>query len=768
MARSDVSLETLLGHEEWLRALARRMVSDADVAEDAAQQVWLGTLRAPPRDGSNPRGWLSAVLRNAVRKQIRGDGRRRHHELQAPPKGAEPPVADTVARADAHRRVVEAVMELPQVQRDAVLLRFFDGLPPREVARRTGAPVATVRTRIHRALATLRTRLEHEYGDRRAWSAALLLLARDRPGPHGAAAAAGAASSGALIMSLTVKSLLAATVAAALFFGTRAVLVAGDDPAPDPPETAVVPVDFASGSWTDVSAPSDPEDASSTAPVEEPEKDDTPAEKPSEEETEQEDSLRVLEASGSPVGGAHVLALSDDGHILARLRTGPDGRIRGKSPEGIRRWLVAARARPPVLAAAEQGVQEVRLRDGAHLVGLVRVDGEIPSEPLQLTVHVSDPWFPADKLAPATMEALHELGFSDRRFPATTFDQGGIAFSGLQRDSVVIVYFPDGYVRRATRQDFRKVEVPAQAPTFDLLRLPRVRGRIVGADGKGVADAQIEIHYETAGGGEGGLGTTANEDGSFDLFLDEPDVSRVVLRVADAEGMGAREIEAPAGIGPDRELGDLSLAPRREVVLRVLGPDGKPVAGAVGGSEEGALSERSGADGLVRLSVGEGAARVHVAALGLGPAPVEVDGGADGPVDVHLRKSAVLTIRPSLPKGATGKWVLRVRGPIEVLGGDGPDGASTPDAVAAALAAAAGATRVLGISSGPNGVIAQFTVDAANPEPVVVSGVRPNTEVRLTLLDPEQARRRAVTDPRAATAVTLASGERREVSLAAE
>jgi len=58
------------------------------------------------------------------------------------------------------------------------VLRFYEDLPPRTIARRMGVPVATVKTRLARALAQLRARLDREHGgDGRSWALALLPLA---------------------------------------------------------------------------------------------------------------------------------------------------------------------------------------------------------------------------------------------------------------------------------------------------------------------------------------------------------------------------------------------------------------------------------------------------------------------------------------------------------------------------------------------------------------------------------------------------------------
>lgn len=172
------NVESLLAEREWVRALARSLVSDPGRADDVEQQTWLAATEHPPGDGSQPRAWLGTVLRNFVRRAGRGEGRRRLREVAAARPEAMPSAADMIARAEAHRRVVEAVMSLAEPYRSTVLARFFDDLPPREIARRMEVPVETVRTRLKRGLAQLRERLDAEYGsDGKAWGIALVSLA---------------------------------------------------------------------------------------------------------------------------------------------------------------------------------------------------------------------------------------------------------------------------------------------------------------------------------------------------------------------------------------------------------------------------------------------------------------------------------------------------------------------------------------------------------------------------------------------------------------
>ena len=68
-------------------------------------------------------------------------------------------LADVVEREERRRAVVAAVLALAEPLRDAVLLRFYEGLPPREIARRLAVPVETARTRVKRGVEQVRARL---------------------------------------------------------------------------------------------------------------------------------------------------------------------------------------------------------------------------------------------------------------------------------------------------------------------------------------------------------------------------------------------------------------------------------------------------------------------------------------------------------------------------------------------------------------------------------------------------------------------------------
>ncbi|MBI1849136.1 MAG: sigma-70 family RNA polymerase sigma factor [Planctomycetes bacterium] len=211
--------EALLANAGWMRALARRLVSDADVADDVVQQTWVAALEREPIESPSLRGWLRTVVTNFALRSRRSERNRGRRERAASKTEALPSTGEIVERAAMQHVVAEEVLKLAEPYRSTVLLHFFDGLSSEEIGRRSGVPSATVRGRLMRALDELRRRLDRRHnGDRRAWCVALLpLVVVARPKP------AAAAFTGVLAMKLA--SVVAATIAlvVVVIFGWRAL-----------------------------------------------------------------------------------------------------------------------------------------------------------------------------------------------------------------------------------------------------------------------------------------------------------------------------------------------------------------------------------------------------------------------------------------------------------------------------------------------------------------------------------------------------------------
>ncbi len=174
------TIDDLLVHADFVRGIARATVRGDDLVEDTVQQTWLEVARQPPRHGHEPKAWLAKVTRHAGWGLLRKRARRDRHEAFAASKkpASVPSTSEIAAKEETRRQLVATILRLDEPYRSAVLLRYYEERPPREVAARLDVPVETARTRIKRGLAKLRGMLDEQHdGDRRAWTAALAPLA---------------------------------------------------------------------------------------------------------------------------------------------------------------------------------------------------------------------------------------------------------------------------------------------------------------------------------------------------------------------------------------------------------------------------------------------------------------------------------------------------------------------------------------------------------------------------------------------------------------
>lgn len=148
----------------FARHLARSLLFDDQLADDVVQQAWLTAIERPPAHRTSVRGWFLTVVRNLALKALRSRQRRSAREKHAARGELVESTAKSVEREHVLRAMTDAVLALDEPYRRTVLARFFDDLPPREIAAREGVPVATVQSRITRGLAKLREQLDREHG----------------------------------------------------------------------------------------------------------------------------------------------------------------------------------------------------------------------------------------------------------------------------------------------------------------------------------------------------------------------------------------------------------------------------------------------------------------------------------------------------------------------------------------------------------------------------------------------------------------------------
>ena len=166
-------LPRIAAEATWVRRLAVALAHDVHAGEDIAQDALLAASRG--HGIGDLRAWLAGTVRNLARLRRRGDERRAARELEGARSERVDDPALAFERLELQEALLGAVRELSEPYRTTVLLRWFEGLEPEEIAQRTSTPVRTVHTRLQRALGLLRERLDRRsQGDRSRWLAAWL------------------------------------------------------------------------------------------------------------------------------------------------------------------------------------------------------------------------------------------------------------------------------------------------------------------------------------------------------------------------------------------------------------------------------------------------------------------------------------------------------------------------------------------------------------------------------------------------------------------
>jgi RNA polymerase sigma factor (sigma-70 family) len=148
-------------HLPMVYSAARRMVRDAHLAEDVAQSVFT-TLAQKAESLGPPQvvgGWLYNTTRHLAQHAVRTEQRRRQREQTAF-------AMQTLDLAPDDPRIAEhlepAMAELDPADRDALVLRYLENRPLRDVGAELGISEDAARMKVNRALERLRAGFERQ------------------------------------------------------------------------------------------------------------------------------------------------------------------------------------------------------------------------------------------------------------------------------------------------------------------------------------------------------------------------------------------------------------------------------------------------------------------------------------------------------------------------------------------------------------------------------------------------------------------------------
>ena len=152
-----------------LLGLLMRILHSRPEAEDVLQEVFLQVWRrAEHFDEARGRGftWLVTLARSRAIDRLRAlDSRERTVNTAARDAAATDTYADAtddVLRAEQAEVVRRALSEIPEEQRRALLLAYYEGLTQTEIATLLDQPLGTVKTRMRAGLTKLRELLRQQ------------------------------------------------------------------------------------------------------------------------------------------------------------------------------------------------------------------------------------------------------------------------------------------------------------------------------------------------------------------------------------------------------------------------------------------------------------------------------------------------------------------------------------------------------------------------------------------------------------------------------
>ena len=139
--------------------LAFSYMKRASDADDVTQNVLLRLLRRtkPFESEEHARFWLVRVTMNECKRALRSQWRKAGD--------IEEYANELHFETQEHSDLFYAVMELPEKYRTAIYLYYYEDYYTDEIARLTGTPAATVRTRLRRGRELLRAGLEEAKSD---------------------------------------------------------------------------------------------------------------------------------------------------------------------------------------------------------------------------------------------------------------------------------------------------------------------------------------------------------------------------------------------------------------------------------------------------------------------------------------------------------------------------------------------------------------------------------------------------------------------------
>ena len=161
--------ELIERHQSLVAGTVARMLGSNSDVEDIAQQVfirvWKSARRYVPRAKFTT--WLLKITRNLVFNELRRSKRHALVPLQSEPGAEEFPLKDeknlppdaSLLETELQQAIEDAIMQLPESQRMALILRRYEQLSYEQIAEILDLSVPALKSILFRARTELRSRL---------------------------------------------------------------------------------------------------------------------------------------------------------------------------------------------------------------------------------------------------------------------------------------------------------------------------------------------------------------------------------------------------------------------------------------------------------------------------------------------------------------------------------------------------------------------------------------------------------------------------------
>jgi RNA polymerase sigma-70 factor (ECF subfamily) len=168
-SRDDAALAVFYDrHSRLAFGLAYRLLGERGAAEDVVQEAFLNVWRRAESyqvGRGSARSWLMSIVHNLAIDRRRGRMGRTANDVAIEDvepfmESTDEDAFDIVARSMEAAQVQKVLFELPEEQRQAIIMAYFGGLTHQEIAERTGTPLGTIKSRMRLGLRRMRTLIE--------------------------------------------------------------------------------------------------------------------------------------------------------------------------------------------------------------------------------------------------------------------------------------------------------------------------------------------------------------------------------------------------------------------------------------------------------------------------------------------------------------------------------------------------------------------------------------------------------------------------------